>query len=201
VGEIFCRLNTFSNEELIRKIEELGGETWLADIGEWVMYTNSEQKRHLRMRNQRFSRKMMGAYLKHYFQKKDEHELYEPFHDDFKGYEEPPDIDEILENSRPFLPREGCMGEMVLNVGKSIYLHEKGADGIVDISPFTCMNGIICEAVYPNVSKKCDSIPIRNFYFDGTQQDLDRDVGIFMELVQNYRRKKKISRVYPAYFE
>ena len=30
VGEIFCRLNTFSNEELIRHIEAQGGECWLA---------------------------------------------------------------------------------------------------------------------------------------------------------------------------
>lgn len=200
VGEIFCRLNSFSNEELIRKIEEHGGETWLADIGEWVMYTNEEQKWHYRMRGERFTKQMLGAYLKNYFQKKDEHALYEPFHEDFKGYEEPATVAEILSRSDPFLPREGCMGEMVLNIGKSIYLYEKGVDGIIDISPFTCMNGIICEAVYPNVSKQCERLPIRNFYFDGTQQDLDRDVGIFMELTQNYKRKKTRQRVYPDYF-
>jgi len=39
---------------------------------------------------------------------------------------------------------------MVLNVGKAVYLAKKGAAGIIDISPFTCMNGIVCEAIYPN---------------------------------------------------
>ena len=152
------------------------------------------------MRNNRFSSAMFGAHIKTFFQKKDEHFLYEPFKEDFKGYEEPENVDLILEYCRPFLPREGCLGEMVLNVGKTIYHYETGADGVVDISPFTCMNGIVCEAVYPNVSKRCDHMPIRSFYFDGTQQDLDRDVGIFMELVHNYRRKQKKSRVYPDYF-
>jgi len=200
IGEIFCRMNTFSNDDLIRKIEENGAETWISDIGEWVMYTNSEQRRNLKIHNKRFSTSMLGLLIKTHIQKKDEHALYELFHEDFRGYEEPENVDLLLEYSRPYLPREGSLGEMVMNVGKSIYLHENGADGIIDISPFTCMNGIICEAIYPNVSKDYDSIPIRNFYFDGTQQDLDRDIGIFIELVQNYRRKKRKKRVYPDYF-
>ena len=37
VGEIFCRLNTFANNELIRHIEAQGGECWLAGVGEWVL--------------------------------------------------------------------------------------------------------------------------------------------------------------------
>ena len=50
----------------------------------------------------------------------------------------------------------------------------------------------ITEAVYPRVSKDHDHIPIRVFYFDGTQSDLDRDVGIFLELAKTYKRRKKI---------
>ena len=79
--------------------------------------------------------------------------------------------------------------------GKAIYLYEKGVDGIVDISPFTCMNGIVSEAVYPRVSTDHENMPIRNFYFDGTQTDLENDLGIFMELVRNYHRKKTRKRI------
>ena len=75
---------------------------------------------------------------------------------------------------------------MVLSSGKAIYLYHKGADGIIDISPFTCMNGIVTEAVYPVVQRDHDNIPIRTFYFDGTQGDLERDVGIFLELARTY---------------
>ena len=56
------------------------------------------------------------------------------------------------------------------------------------------MNGIVTEAVYPRVSKDHDNIPIRVFYFDGTNSDLDRDVGIFLELAKTYKRRKKIIR-------
>jgi predicted nucleotide-binding protein (sugar kinase/HSP70/actin superfamily) len=85
-------------------------------------------------------------------------------------------------------------------VGKAAYLAKHGADGIIDISPFTCMNGIVTEAVYPKLSKAYGGIPIRNFYFDGTQADLDRDLGIYMELARSYREKKPYQRQFPAYF-
>ena len=101
----------------------------------------------------------------------------------------------------PYLPHAGALGEMVLSIGKAIYLYEKGADGIIDISPFTCMNGIICEAVYPRVSKDHDDLPISIFYFDGTQNDLDTDIGIFLELARTYQRRKHKTRRYPAYFK
>ena len=83
---------------------------------------------------------------------------------------------------------------MVLSTGGAICLYHQGADGIVDISPFTCMNGIVTEAIYPRVSRDHDNIPIRVFYFDGTHSDLDRDVGIFLELAKTYKRRKKIAR-------
>jgi predicted nucleotide-binding protein (sugar kinase/HSP70/actin superfamily) len=90
---------------------------------------------------------------------------------------------------------------MVLSVGKTIYLHRKGADGIIDISPFSCMNGIVSEAVYHSVSRDHDEIPIRNFYFDATSSNMQRDLDIFMELAAGYRHRKKYPRRYPAYFQ
>ena len=199
VGEIFCRLNTFSNEDLIRKLESYGAEAWLSHIAEWVEYTNNEQKRKLLLTGRKISWAMAKAHLRSHIQHSDEKALMAPFEDDFVGYEEPP-IEEILELAWPFLPTGGALGEMVLSVGKAAYLAKHGADGIIDISPFTCMNGIVSEAIYPKLSKAYGGIPIRNFYFDGTQSDLDRDLGIYMELARSYREKKSFPRHYPAYF-
>lgn len=199
VGEIFCRLNTFSNEDLIRKLESYDAEAWLSDIAEWVSYTNSEQVRKLKLRGRIISADMIKAMLRDHIQHGDEHAIIEPFADDFRGYEEP-DVYEVLRLALPYLPVGGVLGEMVLSVGKAAYLAKKGADGIIDISPFTCMNGIVSEAVYPKLSKDFGGIPIRNFYFDGTQSDLDRDLGIYMELARSYRERKPFTREYPAYF-
>jgi predicted nucleotide-binding protein (sugar kinase/HSP70/actin superfamily) len=199
VGEIFCRLNTFSNEDLIRKLEGYGAECCLSHIGEWVSYTNAEAKRKLWLLGRNFSWDMAKTFIRTHIQHADEEALIAPFDDDFVGYEEPP-VEEILELAWPYLPTGGALGEMVLSVGKAAYLAKHGADGIIDISPFTCMNGIVSEAIYPKLSKACGGIPIRNFYFDGTQADLDRDLGIYMELARSYREKKPSRRHYPAYF-
>jgi predicted nucleotide-binding protein (sugar kinase/HSP70/actin superfamily) len=188
VGEIFCRLNTFSNENLIRCLEQYGAETWLSDLVEWIWYTNSEHFRKLKLKGRMLTTEALGAWVRDRVQKHDEHVLAAPFAEDFRGREEP-EISEILECARPYLPREGAFGEMVLSIGKVVYLARKGAAGIIDISPFTCMNGIVCEAIYPRVSRDLGGIPIRNFYFDGTQSDLDRDLGVYMELARSYQRR------------
>jgi predicted nucleotide-binding protein (sugar kinase/HSP70/actin superfamily) len=189
VGEIFCRLNTFSNENLVVSLEQYGAEAWVSDIVEWIWYTNSEHFRKLKLEGRLWTAEALGAWVRRRVQRQDEHVLTAPFAEDFRGREEP-DIYEVLECARPYLPREGAFGEMVLNVGKIVYLAKKGAAGIIDISPFTCMNGIVCEAIYPRISRDLGGIPIRNFYFDGTQSDLDRDLGVYMELARSYQRKR-----------
>ena len=193
VGEIFCRLNTFSNENLVKCLEQYGAEAWISDLVEWIWYTNSEHFRKLKLTGNLYSAAGFGAWVRKRVQKHDEHTLVKPFKEDFAGYEEP-DIYEILEHARPYLPRDGAFGEMVLNVGKAVYLAKNGADGIIDISPFTCMNGIVCEAIYPRLSRDLGGIPIRNFYFDGTQSDLDRDLGVYMELARSYQKRKQWQR-------
>ena len=201
VGEIFCRLNTFSNSDAVRKIESHGGEAWLSDVAEWVWYTNWSQKRLLRRDGRRFSTAMLVAIIKNAVQRRDERKLLAPFAEDFVGYEEPHDVyHDVLKGGWPYLPADGALGEMVLSVGKSVYLHGKGADGIIDISPFSCMNGIVSEAVYHAVSRDYDDIPIRNFYFDSTTSNLERDLDIFMELATGYKKRKQQQRRYPGCF-
>src|SRR5208337_2020126 len=71
VGEIFVRTHKFSNEDLVRKIEELGGEVWLAPVEEWLYYVNTISFRKALIKR-RWS-DMMNISLKRYFQKRIEH--------------------------------------------------------------------------------------------------------------------------------
>lgn len=200
IGEIYCRLDDFANSQLIRRIEKYGGEAWLASITEWFWYTTFMHKHDLKVAGRTFSKEMLGVIIKNKFQQNDEHKLLAPLQERFTGYDEPHSIAKMLEPAKPYLPYWGSLGEMVLNVGGAIHMYEQGADGVVDISPFTCMNGIISEAVYPSVSRDHEGMPIRSFYFDGTEGDYDRDVEIFLELASTYMRRKKKTRDYPAHF-
>ncbi|HEY6945359.1 MAG TPA: hypothetical protein VI431_09495 [Candidatus Acidoferrum sp.] len=197
VGEIFCRLNTFSNSDLVRRLEEFGAEVWLNDVSEWIWYVNDDQLRRMQLQGKSLSLGAFAAHLRNHFQHKDEHELLSLFKEDFRGYEEP-DIRETLTLAERYLPPLGANGEMVVNIGKAVYFAKKGADGVIDISPFTCMNGIICEAIYPGITADYGGIPIRNHYFDGTRSDLERDIGIFLELARSYKRNKAVPRTLPS---
>ncbi len=190
VGEIFCRLNEFSNGNIIRRIEALGGEAWLSDITEWIHYTKLSREDHLREEGKIGGKDFIKMKLGAHIQGKDESALLEPFEEDFAGREEPHHMKSFVELSEPYLPFRGSLGEMTLSVAKAIYIQKKGADGVLDISPFTCMNGIVSEAVYPRVSRDFEDIPIRNLYFDGTGANLDRDLGMFLDLARSYRRRR-----------
>jgi predicted nucleotide-binding protein (sugar kinase/HSP70/actin superfamily) len=198
VGEIFCRLNDFSNEQVVRRLERQGAETWLSDVAEWIWYTNKDRIRKLRLHGRGLTLEHLGVRIRNAVQARDEHRILEPLREDFRGLEEP-EIGPLLEGGRPYLPQAGAFGEMVVSVGKIVYLAGKGVDGIVDISPFSCMNGIVCEAVYPRLSRDLGGLPIRNFYFDGTQSDLDRDLGVFLELAHAHQQRKAVQRVFPPY--
>ncbi|MFI5341947.1 MAG: hypothetical protein ACHQ7N_19175, partial [Candidatus Methylomirabilales bacterium] len=89
-------------------------------------------------------------------------------------------------------------GEMVLSAGKVDYFFRKGVDGIIDISPFSCMNAIVSEALYPRQSQEHAGIPIKTFYFDGKGGDLTHGLEIFLEMARAYRRRKPHRRRYPG---
>ena len=44
VGEIYVRNHPFSNNEIIKKVEQLGGQVQIPDIGEWAYHTNATGK-------------------------------------------------------------------------------------------------------------------------------------------------------------
>jgi predicted nucleotide-binding protein (sugar kinase/HSP70/actin superfamily) len=143
---------------------------------------------------------MLAAKVRDRIQRADEVALRAPFEEDFQGYEEPEDVREILHAGARYLPQQGAGGEMVLSAGKVEYFFRRGVDGIIDVSPFSCMNGIVSEALYPRQSADHAGLPIRNVYFDGISRDLTADLEIFLELARAYQRIKPCPRRYPRCF-
>jgi predicted nucleotide-binding protein (sugar kinase/HSP70/actin superfamily) len=189
VGEIYLRFNTFSNQNMLRRVEAQGAETWIAPVAEWVWYTNSEEKRRFREAGKRISLSILKARLRHWVEHMEEKKLFAPFDGLFSARREA-EIETLLHNSRPYLPANMALGEMTLNAGNSISFYHAGCSGVADICPFTCMNGIVTEVIYPHISRDHGDIPIRVFYFDGVPFDLDGDLEIFMDQVKAYHKKK-----------
>jgi predicted nucleotide-binding protein (sugar kinase/HSP70/actin superfamily) len=201
VGEIYCRLNTFSNEELVRQLERKGAECWISDLTEWLFYVNHQKVLDLKFEERGLSLERLKTVIRDKVQRRDEHTLVDPFHEDFRGMEEPHSIAGLMDDAAPYLRPGGALGEMIMSVGKTVHYYKRGCDGVVDISPFTCMNGIVSESVYPRISADHEDFPIRNFFYDGTATDREADVEIYVELAHTYQRRKRIPRIYPPSFD
>jgi predicted CoA-substrate-specific enzyme activase len=166
VGEIFVRLNPFANENVIRKIEQFGGEAWIAPLTEWILYVNTiAKKRSLEKRS--FSN-LLKVFLTDYYQKKDEHHLEKLFKSHLRNFGEPK-TRSIFKKAKPYLD-SSFEGEAILSVGKTIDFARRNASGIVNIMPFTCMPGTIVSTLLKRYREENNNIPILNMAYDGQEQ-------------------------------
>lgn len=185
IGEIFVRSNKFSNENLVRKIESLGGEVWLAPVEEWIYYVNHMAFQKALLKKDWSA--IMNTLLKRIFQKKIEHRYSEYFKGFLKTLKEP-ETKEIMEKASPYL-HKSFEGEAILSIGKSIDLIEKGASGIVNAMPFGCMPGTIVTALMQGLSRDY-GIPCISIPYDGTESPTTQiQIEAFMHQAKEYRRR------------
>ena len=162
VGEIYIRSNRFSNNDVVRKIEEQGGVVWLAPIGEWISYVNYTSKGKSRKKDNFMG--LVKIHITDYIQNKDERMLEEIFTPHLK-YGKEPHVKDILKKASPYI-HESFEGEAILSIGKSIDFADKGVSGIVNAMPFTCMPGTISGAIMRLVQKN-HNVPVMNVAYDG----------------------------------
>jgi predicted CoA-substrate-specific enzyme activase len=164
IGEIFVRSNRFSNEDLVRKIEALGGEAYLTPVDEWISYINLMGIRKVLIKKDLSG--MITLLSKRFFQKRVERVMGTHFSGFLRMLHEP-DTRVLLRNARPFI-HPSFEGEAILSIGKSIDLIRRGASGIVNAMPFGCMPGTIVNALLRGV-KNTYGIPFLSIPYDGTE--------------------------------
>jgi predicted nucleotide-binding protein (sugar kinase/HSP70/actin superfamily) len=185
VGEIFVRSHRFSNEDLVRKVEALGGEVWLAPVEEWIYYVNRMGLRKALIKKDKSA--IIELLLKTFFQKRTEHRYARYFSGFLKTLKEP-DTKTILEKAAPYI-HDSFEGEAVLSIGKSIDLIERGISGIINAMPFGCMPGTIVTTLMRGVSRDygvpCISVP-----YDGTESSTTAiQLEAFMNQVKGHKKR------------
>ncbi len=184
VGEIFVRSHKFSNEDLIRKVEALGGEVWLAPMEEWIYYVNLMAIRKALIKKDRSV--IIQILLKKFFQKRIEHRLSGYFKGFLKTLNEP-DTKELLKKASPYL-HDSFEGEAILSIGKSIDLIERGASGVINAMPFGCMPGTVVTTLMHGLSRDY-GIPCISISYDGTEsQTTEIQLEAFMNQAMGYKR-------------
>jgi predicted CoA-substrate-specific enzyme activase len=188
VGEIYTRANQFSNENAVREIETLGGEVWMPPIGEWLLYVTHSSKKSARAG--RHYRQLLQVCLKDRIQKKVEHKLEEVFHGSIKNLKEP-SIPETLDLARDYL-HPSFEGEAILSIGKSRDFVRKGACGLVNIMPFTCMPGTVVNSLFKRFREEHHNIPFLNLAYDGQEQTHTRTrLEAFMYQVRQFHERRR----------
>jgi predicted nucleotide-binding protein (sugar kinase/HSP70/actin superfamily) len=172
IGEIFVRHNRFANEDIVRHVEELGGEVWLAPLEEWVYYINQMalRKAMVRLRNCSPSKKIINDIVKTmfttYVQKGIDKKFSAPFEGFLKTVHEP-STSQLLKNAAPYLD-DSFEGEAVLSMGKAVDYVKKGASGVISAMPFGCMPGTIVSALLKGL-KEDWGVPTLSASFDGAE--------------------------------
>jgi predicted CoA-substrate-specific enzyme activase len=186
VGEFYVRANAFSNQDVIRKIEALGGEVWAAPLLEWFLYRNV--RRSMRAGLGGDLRLLAKNYLTDYVMKRQEHELTHVFHGFLRNLDEP-SSNEVLELAKDYVHRS-FEGEAVMTVGKAIDFINKGLSGVVAVMPFTCMPGTISNALLKRVREDFGEFPFLNMVYDGVEQATSQTrIEAFMHQAKQYAKK------------
>jgi len=195
VGEFYVRANAFSNQDVIRKIEDLGGEVWAAPILEWFLYRNV--RRAMRSRLVGDLGLWVKNQLKDYVMKKDERDYARVFHGFLRNLHEP-SSHEVLEMAAPYVHRS-FEGEAIMTVGKAADFVRKGLAGVVAVMPFTCMPGTISNALLKRMREEMGEFPFLNMVYDGVEQSTSQTrLEAFMHQAREYANRRAMAETAPV---
>lgn len=104
-------------------------------------------------------------------------------------------LQRAIRMAKPYLMRD-IGGDALECVSDVAWAHEKGKDGIIHISPFTCMPEIMSQNIFPNMREDCN-IPILTLIMDeqtGKAGYITR-LEAFVDLMRRRKRKESINEM------
>ncbi|MFQ5560751.1 MAG: hypothetical protein ACE5FU_09225 [Nitrospinota bacterium] len=181
VGEIFCRGNSVSNHNIVRKIEQFGGQALVSPMAEWFHYTSYLYKKTSVQNKEILD--SFRAFKNILFQTFTEKSIEKVFYSEGLSLKEPP-LQQILQNSLPYL-NSSYRGEAALSIGKAIDMIESGrVGGVINVLPFSCMPGLITTAISKKVREDHNNFPWLNIDFDGADgQEISTTLEAFIHRV------------------
>lgn len=165
MGEIYVRSEPFSNQDLIKFVEEAGAEAWLTPLSEWFHYVSEMrlffQQEGLREKD---PLSVTKALLFKQFFRMTENEFVSIAKPVLYDREEP-DVSETIELGSKYVNRL-FEGETIITIGRALEFIRSGVDLILNVSPFNCMPGTISSGVFERIQKEYN-VCILNLFYDG----------------------------------
>lgn len=163
VGEIYVRLNQYTNGRLVETIEDAGAEAWVAPISEWFKYMAFLDKMNSKIQKQPILERLKKHIKSSYMEHKDR-SLSQIMAPVLKDRFEPP-IESTVKAGEQFFPRQ-FDGESILTVGRAIEFADQGVNLIINCAPFGCMPGTLTAGIFGHLEGML-GIPIVSLFFDG----------------------------------
>jgi predicted nucleotide-binding protein (sugar kinase/HSP70/actin superfamily) len=186
-GEIFVRSQPFTNANVVRVIEEAGGEAVVPPFQEWIYHVNKCVGLFARARGKTigvWGLRAALAFLRR-GEKKSERAL--------RLVDPPPDqppLEEIWHRAHTagFIP---WFGDASLALGRALSLRDRGARGVVNIVPYGCLPGTTSEAVFAQRRHVLEGLPVLHLHLDGGPEvDVRSKVRALVEAARSYTHRR-----------
>ncbi|MCD6327626.1 CoA activase, partial [bacterium] len=166
VGEIYVRSHGFSNQHIIKRLEELGAEVWFPPFAEWLYYlTYIHRKDEFRDGKWLSWLKMLGLYQ---LQSRGERSIREAVTSNGMTLYQDEPVSHAIKVASDYIDPT-FHGEAILSIGKTIEYIENGATGVINVVPFGCLPGTIATAILKRIHKDFDRVPTISINYDGLQ--------------------------------
>jgi predicted nucleotide-binding protein (sugar kinase/HSP70/actin superfamily) len=163
VGEVFVRVTPHANAHLVETIEELGGEAWLAPVGEWVLYTAWVERYRLGRHRAGLGARL-GSAVKFAYLSRMERRMYRSAGPLLARRREPP-VGAVVREGARYVPPD-FEGESIITMGRTILFAGEGASLVVNCAPFGCMHGALTTALFEQTGQEI-GVPVVNVFYDG----------------------------------
>ena len=82
-------------------------------------------------------------------------------------------------------------GEAILSVGKTVEFAHAGADGVLNVMPFTCMPSTIVSSLMKKVQKDLGAMPALSIAYDGQEQaTTETRLEAFMHQARAFQKRR-----------
>ncbi len=181
------RDNPFCNGRLVQRLEELGAETVMSPIRDWISYSTYRFTRDAlrKGRPTGWARSRLQNIFQEAIEKRLVHIAEEggaEMHRDIR-------LETMLELCAPYIHRD-YDGDPVLALGSAAGQAGMGISGVASIMPFTCLPGTVVAAAAPVFSKDHDGLPWINVAYDGQEDaSLATRLQAFIHQAREYARR------------
>ena len=152
VGEIYVRLDTFANNDLVLKLEERGLRCVLAPFSEWLVYCTLNERDRCSEKRPLPGDSRLGSFITHTVQRQIIERLHKAVGSKL-GWGPVSPVEELVKAATPYI-NPALIGEAVLSLGGPLheYRHDK-IIGTVTVGPHECMPNKIVESQFQHVNE------------------------------------------------